>query len=75
MDVLIVADIKCRVVGTGLNPHEDVSCLQGGQRLLVGGQGGNLSVGGLADVDAGDGKENVTQQAGTVGISLEKIEN
>ena len=69
MDVLIVADIKCRVVGTGLDPHEDVSCLQGGQRLPVGGQGGNLSVGGLADVDAGDGKENVTQQAGTVGIS------
>lgn len=69
VDILIVADIKGGVVGTGLDPHEDISFLQSGKRLPVGRETGNLSAGGFADIDTGGGKVDITQKAGTVGIS------
>ena len=53
MNILAVADIKCRMIRARFDLHQDIARLQGRERLLICAQTGDLSVCGLSDVDAG----------------------
>ena len=66
MNILAVADIKCRMIRARFDLHQDIARLQGRERLLICAQTGDLSVCGLSDVDAGNGEKDVLSSAHTL---------